>query len=332
MRAVVCEKLGLPSDLVVRDVPDPPEPGPGEIKVALAARGAQFVDVLMAAGEYQTKPPLPFIPGSEAAGEVIAVGPDVADFAVGDKVMTRHSPGAFAEMATISTSAALPVPDGMDLIQAAGFRSAYTTAYHALVQRGRLQPGEVLLVHGAAGGIGLAAVQVGKILGATVIATAGNDEKLAAVKANGADHIIDLTVDNPRDSVRDQVKAATGGGVDVVLEIVGGQVFEGCLRALNWRGTLVVVGFTSGEIANMKTNYVLLKGVSVTGINWSNYRNEDPAWVRRVQDEIFDMCVQKKINMPIQATFPMEDVVKAFNIIRNREIRGKIVIRMGDEG
>ncbi|NQU69461.1 MAG: zinc-binding dehydrogenase, partial [Rhodospirillales bacterium] len=127
-----------------------------------------------------------------------------------------------------------------------------------------------------------------------------------------------------------QVKAATGGGVDVVLEIVGGQVFEGCLRALNWRGTLVVVGFTGGEIASLKTNYTLLKNIAVTGINWTSYRNEDPAWVRRVQDEIFEMCVQKKISMPIQATFPMEDVVKAFNIIRNREIRGKIVIRMGE--
>ena len=233
MRAIVCEKLGPPSSLVLRELPDPPDPGPGEIKVAIAARGVQFVDVLMVAGEYQTKPPLPFIPGGEGAGTVLAVGKDVTDFKVGDAVMTRHPSGAFAEMGTISADAALPVPDGLSVEQAAGFRSAYTTAYHALVQRGRLQAGEVLLVHGAAGGIGLAAVQVGKLLGATVIATSGSDEKLAVVAANGADHTINNT-----DGFRDRVKELTDGrGADVIYDPIGADVFDESMRCSELGGS-----------------------------------------------------------------------------------------------
>jgi NADPH:quinone reductase len=322
MRAVVCEKLGLPSDLVVRDVPDPPEPGPGEIKVALAARGAQFVDVLMAAGEYQTKPPLPFIPGSEAAGEVIAVGPDVADFAVGDKVMTRHSPGAFAEMATISTSAALPVPDGMDLIQAAGFRSAYTTAYHALVQRGRLQPGEVLLVHGAAGGIGLAAVQVGKILGATVIATAGNDEKLAAVKANGADHIINYT-----DGFRDRVKALTGGrGADVIYDPVGAAVFDESMRCLNWGARILILGFVGGGPSLAKTNHLLIKGASAVGVRVGGFNDFEPDLAAANLAVLMAWAAAGKLKPQVSHTFPLDQIAEALQVIIDRKVIGKCIL------
>jgi NADPH:quinone reductase len=322
MRAVVCEKLGTPSDLVVREMPDPPAPGPGEIKVALAARGAQFVDVLMAAGEYQTKPPLPFVPGSEAAGEVIAVGSEVADFAVGDRVMTRHSPGAFAELATISADAALPVPDGMDLIQAAGFRSAYTTAYHALVQRARLQPGEVLLVHGAAGGIGLAAVQVGKILGATVIATAGSDYKLAAVKANGADHVINYT-----NGFRDQVKELTDGrGADVIYDPVGDAVFDESMRCLNWGARILILGFVGGGPSLAKTNHLLIKGASAVGVRVGGFNEFEPELAAANLQVLMAWATAGKLKPQVSHTFPLNQVAEALQVIIDRKVIGKCIL------
>ncbi|MBT5666971.1 MAG: NADPH:quinone oxidoreductase family protein, partial [Rhodospirillaceae bacterium] len=308
--------------LVVREMPDPPAPGPGEIKVALAARGAQFVDVLMAAGEYQTKPPLPFVPGSEAAGEVIAVGSEVADFAVGDRVMTRHSPGAFAELATISADAALPVPDGMDLIQAAGFRSAYTTAYHALVQRARLQPGEVLLVHGAAGGIGLAAVQVGKILGATVIATAGSDYKLAAVKANGADHVINYT-----NGFRDQVKELTDGrGADVIYDPVGDAVFDESMRCLNWGARILILGFVGGGPSLAKTNHLLIKGASAVGVRVGGFNDFEPDLAAANLAVLMAWAAAGKLKPQVSHTFPLDQIAEALQVIIDRKVIGKCIL------
>jgi NADPH:quinone reductase len=322
MRAIVCEKLGPPSALVLRDLPEPPAPGPGEIKVALAARGAQFVDVLMAAGEYQTKPPLPFIPGSEAAGEIIEVGADVTSFSVGDKVMTRHSPGAFAEMATISAEAALPVPPGMDLIKAAGFRSAYATSYHALVQRGRLQPGEVLLVHGAAGGIGLAAVQIGQILGATVIATSGSDEKLDVVKANGADHLINYT-----DGFRDQVKELTNGrGADVIYDPVGAGVFDESMRCLNWGARILILGFVGGGPSLAKTNHLLIKGASAVGVRMGGFNEFEPEQAAANLTVLMDWAAAGKLNPHVSHTFPLERVADALQVIIDRKVIGKCVL------
>jgi NADPH:quinone reductase len=331
MRAILVKEVGDSDKVVIEEVANP-VPGPGEVLIHMKAAAVNFPDLLTVEGKYQTIPPVPFSPGKEGAGVVAELGQGVTSLKPGDRVMVQVEFGSYAEQMAVPVHDCYPMPDEIGFDEAAAIGVAFQTAHFALVERAHVKAGDAVLITAATGSVGIAAMQLAKAFGCTVLAGVTTMSKADIARDNGADHIIDLTVDNPRDSVRDQVKAATGGGVDVVLEIVGGQVFEGCLRALNWRGTLVVVGFTSGEIANMKTNYVLLKGVSVTGINWSNYRNEDPAWVRRVQDEIFDMCVQKKINMPIQATFPMEDVVKAFNIIRNREIRGKIVIRMGDEG
>ena len=322
MRAIVCEKLGAPGDLVLRDLPDPPDPGAGEIKVALAARGVQFVDVLMVAGEYQTKPPLPFIPGGEAAGEVIAVGPDVTDFAVGDAVMTRHSPGSFAELATIPASAAMPVPKNMDLIQAAGFRSAYATSYHALVQRARLQPGEVLLVHGAAGGIGLAAVQIGKVLGATVIATAGSDEKLAVVAANGADHVINYT-----HGFRDRVKELTGGrGADVIYDPVGADVFDESMRCLNWGARILILGFVGGRAALAKTNLLLIKGASAVGVRMGGFNEFEPETAAANLRMLVEWAEAGKIAPHVSHTFPLDRVADALQTIIDRKVIGKCVI------
>ncbi len=322
MRAIVCEKLGTPGDLVLRELPDPPEPGAGEIKVALTARGVQFVDVLMVAGEYQTKPPLPFIPGGEAAGEVIAAGPDVTAFKVGDKVMTRHSPGSFAELATIPASAALPVPKNMELIQAAGFRSAYATSYHALVQRARLQPGEVLLVHGAAGGIGLAAVQIGKVLGATVIATAGSDEKLAVVAANGADHVINYT-----DGFRDRVKELTGGrGADVIYDPIGADVFDESMRCLNWGARILILGFVGGRAALAKTNILLIKGASAVGVRMGGFNEFEPETAAANLRVLVEWAEAGKIAPHVSHTFPLDRVAEALQTIIDRKVIGKCVI------
>lgn len=206
MQAMLCERFGGPEVLALRDVPEPPPPGPGEIRVRIAARGVQYVDVLMLAGKYQFRPDPPFIPGNEAAGHVAAVGPDVTNFAVGDAVMSRHTLGALAELGNAKAELCDKVPAGLTLPRAGVFRGAYTTAYHALIQRGRLKQGERVLVHGAAGGIGIAAIQVAKAFGATVIATAGSEEKRAACLEEGADYAIDY-----RSGFTDKVKHLTGG-------------------------------------------------------------------------------------------------------------------------
>lgn len=322
MRAIVCEQLGPPSSLVLRDLPDPPDPGPDEIKVAVKARGVQVVDVLMVAGEYQTKPPLPFIPGGEGAGEVVAVGANVSEFAIGDRVMTRHPPGAYAEMATIPADAALPVPDRMSLEQAAGFRSAYTTAYHALVQRGRLQPGEVLLVHGAAGGIGLAAVQVGKILGATVIATAGTDEKLAVVKENGADHII-----NYSNGFRDKVKELTDGrGADVIYDPIGAAVFDESMRCMNWGARILILGFVGGGPALAKTNHLLIKGASAVGVRLGGFNDFEPDTAAENLRILAEWAEAGKIVPHVSHTFPLEQAAEAMQCITDRKVVGKCIL------
>lgn len=322
MRAVVCEKLGAPGDLLLRDLPEPPDPGPGEIKVALAARGVQYVDVLMIAGKYQTKPDLPFIPGSEGAGEVVAVGEGVTDFLVGDRVMTRHSPGAYAELATIEATMALPVPKTMSLEQAAGFRSAYTTAYHALVQRGRLQKGEVLVVHGASGGIGLAAVQVGKILGATVIATGGSDEKLAVVKENGADHVINI-----RDGFRDRVKDLTDGrGADVIYDPIGAEVFDESMRCLNWGARILILGFVGGKPALAKTNHLLIKGASAVGVRVGGFNEFEPETAAANLEVLVAWAGEGKITPHVSHTFPLDRFADAMQAIIDRKVVGKCIL------
>jgi len=322
MRAVVCEKLGTPGDLFLRDLPEPPDPGPGEIKIALAARGVQYVDVLMIAGQYQTKPDLPFIPGSEGAGDVVAVGEGVTAFSVGDRVMTRHSPGAYAEMATIPASMALPVPRTMSLEQAAGFRSAYTTAYHALVQRGRLLEGEVLLVHGASGGIGLAAVQVGKILGATVIATGGSDEKLAVVKQNGADHVINI-----RDGFRDRVKELTGGrGADVIYDPIGAEVFDESMRCLNWGARILILGFVGGKPALAKTNHLLIKGASAVGVRVGGFNEFEPDTAAANLKVLVEWAEAGKITPHVSHTFPLDRFADAMQAIIDRAVVGKCIL------
>ena len=263
MKAMVCEAFGGPEVLALRDLPNPPPPGAGEIQVRIRARGVQYVDVLMLAGKYQFRPDPPFIPGSEAAGEVVTVGPGVTDFQVGDRVMSRHTLGACAEMGNAKAALCDKVPDGMSLESAGVFRGAYQTAYHALLQRGRLVAGEWVLVHGAAGGIGISAIQVAKLFGAKVIATASTEEKRASCLEEGADFAIDY-----RGGFTDKVKELTGGrGVDIVYDPIGDKVADESLRCLAWCGRLLILGFLGGGPTNIRSNYLLIKGIDAIGVD-----------------------------------------------------------------
>src|SRR5580692_1767061 len=251
MKAVVCEAFGGPEVLAWRELPDPPPPGPGEVQVKMTARGVQYVDVLMLAGKYQFRPEPPFIPGNEAAGEVVAIGDGVTRFKIGDRIMNRMRLGAFGTLANSREIDCDPVPAAMSLEEAAVFRGAYHTAYHALIQRGRLQAGEWVLIHGAAGGIGIAAIQVAKLFGAKVIATASTEEKRRACLEEGADHAIDY-----QGGFLDSVKDLTDGrGVDIAYDPIGAQVTDDSLRCLAWCGRLLILGFLGGGPTNIRSNY-----------------------------------------------------------------------------
>jgi NADPH2:quinone reductase len=261
MKAVVCEAFGGPEVLALRDVPDPPPPGPGEVQVRIEARGVQYVDVLMLAGKYQFRPEPPFIPGSEAAGVVVSVGAGVTQFRVGDRVMSRHSLGACAERGNAAAALCDRVPANMSMEAAGVFRGAYSTAYHALLQRGRMKAGEWVLVHGAAGGIGTAAIQLAKALGAQVIAVVSTEAKADFATTVGADDAV------LADGFRDSVKRLTGGrGVDLVVDPVGGDRFTDSLRCLAPLGRLLVIGFTAGDIPTVKVNRLLLGNIDVRGV------------------------------------------------------------------
>ncbi len=322
MKAMVCERFGGPEVLALRDVPDPPPPGSGEIQVRIAARGVQYVDVLMLAGQYQFRPEPPFIPGGEAAGHVIAVGADVSGFAVGDLVMSRHTLGACAELGNAKAILCDKVPTGLSLPQAGVFRGAYTTAYHALLQRGRMREGEWVLVHGAAGGIGIAAIQVAKAFGANVIATASSEEKRAACLEEGADHAIDY-----RSGFVDQVKQLTGGrGVDIVYDPIGDKVAEESLRCLAWCGRLLILGFLGGGPTNIRSNYLLIKGIDAIGVRIGGLNEADPALAIANMKALVALAEQGKLRPRISHTFPLEQAALALQAVIDRAVIGKAVL------
>ena len=321
MRAVVCRRLGTPADLTLEDLPEP-QPAEAQVQVEMRAMGLNFVDVLMVAGGYQLKPDLPFVPGLEGAGIVRKLGPGVAGLREGDRVMTAHRPGALAEVTAIDERQARRIPDGVDFATAAVFRSAYHTAYHALVQRGRLQPAEVLLVHGASGGVGLAAVHVGKLLGATVIATGASDEKLAVVKAEGADHVVNL-----RSGFRDAVKELTGGrGADVIYDPVGGDVFDESMRCLAWGARILVVGFAGGRAAEARTNHLLIKGASVVGLRAGEIGRRHPEIVEGNMRVLMDWLATGRLRPHISHRFPFERFADAMQVIVERQVVGRVVL------
>jgi len=317
MKAIFCEQLGGPEHLVLRDVPSP-APGPGEAKVALRARAISFVDLLMIAGQYQTKREPPFIPGGEAAGMVLELGPDVDGIKAGDRVIV---PGGLAEEVVVPAARVTPLPDAVSFEAGAAFRGNYSTAYYAL-QRGRLQAGEVLLVHGAGGGVGLAAVDVGKLLGATVIATASSEEKLAVCKRMGADHVIDYT-----QGFRDQVKALTGDrGADVIYDPVGGDVFDESMRCIAPFGRLLIVGFTSGRAAQVKTNHLLIKDAEAIGFTLGALAKLDPARDRRNLSVLMAWLAAGRINPHISHRLPLARAAEALTLLKERKVIGKAVL------
>lgn len=318
MKAVLCERLGGPDDLVVKDVDEPPSPGEGQLKVALAARGVAFTDVLMIAGEYQVKPELPFVVGGEGAGTVLEVGAGVENFAVGDRVLC---PGGCVEQVVVKAERATRLPESVDFGAAAAFRANYSTALYGL-QRGRLQGGETLLVHGAAGGVGLAAVDVGKLMGATVIATASTGEKRAVATEMGADHVVDYT-----QGFREQVKELTGGrGADVIYDPVGGDVFDESMRCIAPFGRILVIGFTSGRAALAKTNHLLIKDAEVIGYTVGALNRHAPEWAARNSRVLLGWLASGRINPYISHRVPLEQTADALKLIRDRKVIGKAIV------
>lgn len=324
MRTMRVHQLSDDISVLQLDEVELPPPDPGEIRVALKACSINFPDILMVQGKYQFKPALPFAPGMEGAGVVAAVGEGVTKFKPGDRVVAGLRTGGFAEEANVSAEACRAIPGNMDFAQAAAYPAAYLTAYVALVCRGHLQKGETLLVHGSTGGVGLAAVEMGKLLGATVIATSASDEKLKAVKARGADHVLNVTR-----GFREQVKELTGGrGADVIYDPVGGDVFDESTRCIAWNGRLLIIGFTSGRIPTVSVNMPLIKGFSVIGVRAGEYGRRDPEAGKANIEAVDRLAAEGKIKPHICARFPLERAVDAMRMLQNREAVGKVVIEM----
>lgn len=326
MKAVVAHAFGAIEELRLEEWPDP-APGPGEVVVDVVAAGVNFPDLLVTGGLYQILPTPPFIPGKEAAGIVSALGDGVRSCAVGDRVSLLVEHGAWCERVRAPQANCFVLPSRMGFEEAAGFSLVFQTAHFALVDRASLRPGESVFVTGAAGGLGLACVQLAKALGARVIAGVSTEEKGRVARAAGADEVVDLSGPALKDSIRDDVRAATGGkGADVVLEIVGGDVFDGSIRALAWRGRLVVLGFAGGRIPRVSANYILLKNIAITGLHWSDYREAHPEWMRRVQAELFALYDQGRLRTELAGSYPLEAAPRALAELRDRRVKGKVVL------
>jgi NADPH2:quinone reductase len=328
MRAVVVDEFGPPEQLRLAEIPQPAA-GPGEVVVNVRAAPVNYVDLLVTGGSYQFLPPFPFIPGKGPAGVVSAVGADVATLNIGDRVLAMAEQGGYAEAVAVSADQCYRLPMSMSFDQAASLSLAYDTAWFALRERGRLELGETVLVLGASGGVGQAAVQLAHAMGARVLAGIGRPEKAAAVRAAGADAVIDLSRPNLRDSLREQVFAATDGrGADIILDPLGGEVFEAALRALAWCGRLVVIGFAAGAIPTMRINYLLLKNIEVSGLQISDYRKRRPQQVAAAFGEIFSLYEQGKIKPAPVTVFPLERAGEALAALRDRRLTGRAVLHM----
>ncbi len=322
MKAVLCEALGGPETLVVRDLPDP-VPGAGEVAVKVAAAALNFFDTLIIQGKYQFRPDLPFSPGAEFSGRVSAVGEGVTDFAVGDRVIGYGGWGACREIVVAPVGKLVHVPDGVDLEQAAGLIVTYGTTLHALADRAKLKPGETLAVLGAAGGVGAAAVEIGKIMGAKVIAVASSPDKLDFCRSIGADE----TIDYSKEDLKARLKELTGGkGVDVVYDPVGGEHAEAALRSTAWEGRYLVIGFAAGEIPKIPLNLVLLKGCDVLGVFWGKFTEVSPQGDRANTRRLLDWMAEGRLSVAVHARYPMEETPEALGAIARREVKGKVLI------
>ncbi|HEX5676538.1 MAG TPA: NADPH:quinone oxidoreductase family protein [Alcanivorax sp.] len=325
MRAILCKELGPADKLVIEDVPSPQVSGDG-VKVKVKAAGLNFPDTLIIQGKYQIKPELPFSPGGEMAGEIIEVGPDVKNLKPGMRVMGLTGYGSFAEEMVISESRVIPVPDGMKDETAAAFSMVYGTSYHALKQRANIQPGETLLVLGASGGVGLAAVELGKAMGAKVIAAASSDDKLQVAKEAGADDLINYTDED----LKDALKSRYPQGIDVIYDPVGDRFTEPALRNMAWNGRFLIVGFAAGEIPKIPANLTLLKGCSVVGVFWGAFTAKEPKEHIQNVKELMQLFADGKIDPRVSEVFPFEQYEDALAALSSRRAKGKVVLKVSD--
>lgn len=322
-RAIIADEFGPPEAYVIRGH-IAPDPGPGQIRVAVKAIGISYVDVLTAAGKYQVTPPLPFIPGSECAGVVEAVGEGVTNLAVGDRVMGSSFGGVFAEVGTFRASSFNKVPDALTLEEAAVFPPSYTTGYHALVQRGRLEPGETLLVLGAAGATGIAAIQIGKALGAWVIASASSEDKRLLCRQAGADAVVNTRSEDWRGEVK---AAAAGKPIDVVFDPVGGDMTDPAFRTLGYDGRYLVIGFTGG-IGSLKTNLPLVKTASLIGVQLRAFGEAEPAKIAANMVKVLELAGQGKLRPVIGRVYAFDDYREAMNAAFKGEVAGRVVMKV----
>jgi len=324
MRAVVCHHFGPPESLALEEIEEPTA-GPDEVVVEVRAAALNFPDVLMIEGKYQSQPPFPFVPGGEFAGVVRAVGRDVTHWQPGDAVFGATGYGALVERIAIAAARLRRIPPGMSFAQASGISTTYGTSYYALKQRAALQRGETLLVLGAAGGVGIAAVELGKALGARVIAAASTDEKLAVARSAGADELVNYA----DGELKEKVKALTGGrGADVIYDPVGGDLFEQCMRCINWNGRVLVIGFTGGFIPKVPINLILLKGCQVVGVFYGSFSVREPALNEQNFREILALFEAGKINPLVGRTLPMTEYAAALRCLSGRTAIGKVVVEI----
>lgn len=330
IKTMRCHEISEEIGHVTLDTIELPEPGSDEVQVEIMACAVNFPDLLMIQGKYQFAPPMPFAPGGEIAGVVRAVGADVSLFQPGDRVVAGTRYGGFAEAMNLPAATVKPIPGDLAFEKAASYETAYLTAWVALTIRGGLQPGETLLVHGATGGVGMAAVDLGKHLGAKVIATGGTDEKLAVVKSRGADHVINYTQANGElGGFREEVKALTGGdGADVIYDPVGGSVFDESMRCINWGGRILTIGFTSGVWPKAAVNHILIKQIAVIGVRAGEIGRRDPALGEKNQAALYQLLEEGSIDPYVCASFRLEDAVSAMRMLEERRVIGKVVVTM----
>jgi len=322
VKAVLCKQHGTPQDLVIADVASP-DMAADQVRIGVKACGVNFPDILMIAGKYQIQPPLPFSPGAELAGEILEVGDKVSHLKPGQRVLAMHSHGCMAEEVCLPAAAIVPIPDSMDYTTAASFILTYGTSYHALKQRAQLQAGESLLVLGAAGGVGLAAVEIGTLFGAEVFAAASTVEKLQLAGQYGAKHRINYT----QASLKEQVKELTAGrGVNVIYDPVGGDLFDDCLRSIAWGGRILVIGFASGTIPKIPANLPLLKGSSVVGVFWGQFMQREPDLSRQNTTELLQLFAEGKLKPHVSETYPLEQAADALTALAERRAMGKVVV------
>lgn len=325
MKAILCKEYGPADKLVIEDIESPVVKGYG-VKIRVKAAGLNFPDTLIIENKYQLKPALPFSPGGEMAGEVLEVGEKVTRFKPGDRVAGLTGYGAFAEEIVAPEQNLLPIPDAMPDEKAAAFSMVYGTSYYALKQRANIQPGETLLVLGASGGVGLATVELGKAMGAHVIAAASSAEKLAVAKAAGADDLINYTEEPLKEAVKKLTKSK---GVDVIYDPVGGEFTEQALRAMAWNGRHLIIGFAAGDIPKIPANLTLLKGCSVVGVFWGSFTQREPQASAQNMMELMKLYAEGKIDPKISEVFKFEDYAKALGALTERRATGKVVLKVG---